>query len=198
MLSLIFILSVIRYTIGVKNKIKSSELKKAGNNEFGSSRFATEKEIEKEFSIWDFNKKINAGGMVVTKINNKYYYDDSTNHSLIIGSTGSGKTVSSIMPLVFNLADASESMIINDSKGEILRETYGYLKNRDYNIKIINLRNPYKSDGWNPLHLPYKYFKEGNIEKEVEIEMIFHTLYVKKYQQEIHIGVNLHLQFYQD
>ncbi|MCK9181216.1 MAG: type IV secretory system conjugative DNA transfer family protein, partial [Bacteroides sp.] len=155
--------------MSVRNKLKSGELKKAGNNEYGSSRFATVKEIEKEFSVWNFNKKMKAGGMVVTKINSKYYYDDSTNHSLIIGSTGSGKTVSAIMPLIYNLADASESMIINDSKGEILRETYGYLKDGDYNIKIINLRDPYKSDGWNPLHLPYKYFKQGNIEKEVEI-----------------------------
>ncbi|MDD4623792.1 MAG: type IV secretory system conjugative DNA transfer family protein [Bacilli bacterium] len=168
-LSLICILSIIRYTMNVRNKLEKGDLKKAGHNEFGSSRFATVKEIEKEFSVWNFNKKIKAGGMVVTKINNKYYYDDSTNHSLIIGSTGSGKTVSAIMPLIYNLADASESMIINDSKGEILRETYGYLKDKDYNIKIINLRDPYKSDGWNPLHLPYKYFKQGNIEKEVEI-----------------------------
>ena len=163
------VLSLIKYTEWIKNKTKSGELKVAGNNEYGSSRFATNKEIEKEFKVWDMNKKINSGGIVVTKIDNKIYYDDSTNHSLIIGSTGSGKTVSSIMPLIYNLANASESMIINDSKGEILKETYNYLKSKDYKIKIINLRDPNKSHGWNPLHLPYKYFKEGNIEKEVEI-----------------------------
>lgn len=163
------VLSLIKYTEWIKNKTNSGELKVAGNNEYGSSRFATNKEIEKEFKVWDMNKKINSGGIVVTKIDNKIYYDDSTNHSLIIGSTGSGKTVSSIMPLIYNLANASESMIINDSKGEILKETYNYLKSKDYKIKIINLRDPNKSHGWNPLHLPYKYFKEGNIEKEVEI-----------------------------
>ncbi len=169
LLTSIMVLSLVKYSTWLKNSVKSGKLKVAGNNEFGSSRFATDKEIEKEFKVWNFNSKLNTGGMVVTKIGNKVYYDDSSNHSLIIGSTGSGKTVSSIMPLIFNLADASESMIINDSKGEILRETYGYLKNKNYKIKIINLRDPNLSDGWNPLHLPYKYYKEENIEKAVEI-----------------------------
>ncbi|MDD3453632.1 MAG: type IV secretory system conjugative DNA transfer family protein [Bacilli bacterium] len=164
----LLMLVIIKYSIAIQNSIKKGKLKSAGNNEYGSSRFATNDEIEKEFKTWNLNHELQSGGMVVTKIKDKYYYDDSTNHSLIIGSTGSGKTVSAIMPLIFNLADANESMIINDSKGEILRETYGYLKKKNYNIKIINLREPNKSDGWNPLHLPYKYFKNGDIEKEVE------------------------------
>jgi type IV secretion system protein VirD4 len=168
---IVFILTmlvIINYSIVIQNSIRKGNLKSAGNNEFGSSRFATEDEIKKEFKVWSLNRNMATGGMVVTKIKDKYYYDDSSNHSLIIGSTGSGKTVSSIMPLIYNLADASESMIINDSKGEILRETYGYLKDKNYKIKIINLREPDKSDGWNPLHLPYKYFENGDIEKEVE------------------------------
>lgn len=161
-------LVIIKYSIAIQNSIKKGILKSAGNNEYGSSRFAINDEIENEFKVWNLNHELKSGGMIVTKIKDKYYYDDSTNHSLIIGSTGSGKTVSAIMPLIYNLADANESMIINDSKGEILRETYGYLKNKNYNIKIINLREPNKSDGWNPLHLPYKYFSNGDFEKEVE------------------------------
>ncbi len=168
LLFILLLLVIVKYTVAIQNSIRNGSLKSAGNNEFGSSRFATNSEVEKEFKEWKLNHKLESGGMVVTKIKDKYYYDDSTNHSLIIGSTGSGKTVSAIMPLIYNLADAGESMIVNDSKGEILRETYGYLKRKGYNIKIINLREPNKSDGWNPLHLPYKYFVDKDIEKEVE------------------------------
>ncbi|MDD4283082.1 MAG: type IV secretory system conjugative DNA transfer family protein, partial [Bacilli bacterium] len=74
-----------------------------------------------------------------------------------------------IMPLIFNLADASESMIINDSKGELLRKTNNYLTEKGYQIKVINLRDPGNSNYWNPLYLPYKYYKEKNIEKTVEL-----------------------------
>ena len=71
-------------------------------------------------------------------INNKIYYDDSSDHTLIVGTTGSGKSVGLIMPLIFNLADAEESMIINDTKGELYSMTANYLKDRGYNIRIIN------------------------------------------------------------
>jgi len=42
--------------------------------------------------------------------------------------------------------------------------TFNYLKSKGYKIKIINLRDALASDGWNPLHLPYKYYKDGDID----------------------------------
>lgn len=53
----------------------------------------------------------------------KFYYSDKFDHTLIIGSTGSGKTISCILPLIFNLACAGESMVINDTKGELYSYT---------------------------------------------------------------------------
>ena len=106
--------------------------------------------------------------MVVAIKDNKYYIDTSSNHSLIVGNTGSGKTVSVILPLIFNLADSNESMIINDVKGELYKNSYDYLKNKDYDIKVINLRDTNNSDFWNPLTIAHQYHKEENFEKEVE------------------------------
>lgn len=48
---------------------------------------------------------------------------------MIIGSTGSGKSICEIMPLIFNLGYASESMVINDTKGELYNTTASFLKN---------------------------------------------------------------------
>lgn len=69
-----------------------------------------------------------------------------------------------ILPLIYNLGYAGESMVINDTKGELYSYTTEFLKSKNYKIKIINLRDALCSDGWNPLHLPYKYFKDGNVD----------------------------------
>lgn len=165
----ILILFYFKYNFKIRNTNSNNGVpKRIESNEFGSSRFSTMKEVKENFTTWKFGKENKAGGMVVAIDNNNYYVDTSSNHNLIIGSTGSGKTQSVIFPLIFNLADSGESMIINDVKGELFKTTYDYLKKKDYNIKVINLRDSKNSDFWNPLTLAYQYYKENNFEKEIE------------------------------
>ena len=167
----LFIMSLLyyKYNFNIRKTNKDNENpQKVNSNEFGSSHFATKDDIKKNFSTWKFGKNSGAGGMVVAIDNNNYYIDTSSNHTLIVGSTGSGKTVSVIYPLIFNLADNGESMIINDVKGEIYRTTYDYLKRKNYDIHIVNLRDTENSSFWNPLTIAYEYYKENNIEKEIE------------------------------
>ena len=166
LLTLLMILFILKYDKELKLKIQ--RLKKMpevdGSFEYGSSRWATKKEIKQKFKVWDVGKKIKNGGIPVTMLDGKYYYSDSFEHTLIIGSTGSGKTQCEILPLIFNLGYAGESMVINDVKGELFSYTSNFLKKQGYQIRVINLRDALASDGWNPLHLPYKYFKDGNID----------------------------------
>lgn len=138
--------------------------KEDGSFEYGSSRWATKKEIKKKYKVWNFGNKLKGGGIPVTSIDGKVYYSDEYDHSLIIGSTGSGKTQCEILPMIYNLGYAGESMVINDTKGELYSYTSNFLKEQGYIVKVINLRDALASDGWNPLHLPYKYFKNGNID----------------------------------
>lgn len=48
----------------------------------------------------------------------------------------------------------------------ILKANYIHIqlifKRKGYQIRIINLRDALASDGWNPLHLPYKYYQNNN------------------------------------
>lgn len=166
LLTLLMMLFILKYDKELKLKIQ--RLKKMpevdGSFEYGSSRWATKKEIKQKFKVWDVGKKIKNGGIPVTMLDGKYYYSDSFEHTLIIGSTGSGKTQCEILPLIFNLGYAGESMVINDVKGELYSYTSDFLKKQGYQIRVINLRDALASDGWNPLHLPYKYFKDGNID----------------------------------
>ena len=165
-LSFIIILFILKYDKEMKLKFKrKKELpSEDGSFEYGSSRWATKKEIKQKFKVWDVGKKIQNGGIPVTMLDGKYYYSDSFEHTLIIGSTGSGKTQCEILPLIFNLGYAGESMVINEVKGELYSYTSDFLKKQGYQIRVINLRDALASDGWNPLHLPYKYFKDGNID----------------------------------
>ena len=50
--------------------------------------------------------------------NNLYIKDDEA-HTLVIGSTGSGKTQSTLLPQARLAIRAGETLIVNDVKGEI-------------------------------------------------------------------------------
>ena len=60
-------------------------------------------------------------------------------------------------------------MIITDPKGEIYENTANMLKERGYNIVLLNFRNPQNGNAWNPMTLPYKLYKEGDTDKAIEL-----------------------------
>ena len=68
--------------------------------------------------------------------------DNGEYHNLIIGSTGSGKTQAIVHPLVKILAKKGESMIVTDPKGEIYEKMLNFLRQKGYNIVILNFRDP--------------------------------------------------------
>ena len=83
------------------------------------------------------------------------YVDSQDSHTIVYGATGSLKTRSIVMPTIKILADAGESMIINDCKGELYERLANELRKKSYNIITINLREPSTGNAWNPLHIPY-------------------------------------------
>ena len=109
------------------------------------------------------------------------WVDNGGYHNLIIGSTGAGKTQTTVFPMVKNLSKHDESMIITDPKGEIYEDTAEMLKERGYNIVVLNFRDPLHGNSWNPLSLPYKLYKEGNSDKATELldDLALNILYDK-------------------
>ena len=113
-------------------------------------------------------KKIKAGGPVLCRAGNMVYIDDSELHSLIIGDTGSMKTLRFVLPLIYSLSTAEESMVIVDPKGELARKTENHLKACGYNVCILNWRFPEKSpDTWNPLQRAQQEYRKGGSRKSV-------------------------------
>ena len=110
------------------------------------------------------------------------WVDNGEAHNIIIGATGSGKTQAVVFPLVQSLAKHGESMIITDPKGEIYEQTGTMLKERGYNIVLLNFRSPQNGNGWNPMALPYNLYKEGNTDKAIELleDLALNILYEEK------------------
>ena len=67
---------------------------------------------------------------------------------LVIGGSGTGKSACYIKP---NILQTLGSYVITDPKGELYRETSGFLKSKGYEVKAFNLVNPEYSDRYNPL-----------------------------------------------
>lgn len=94
--------------------------------------------------------------------------DSSDTHTICFGASGSKKTRALVMPTIKVLGNAGESMIINDSKGELFDRMAGSLEKLGYNIITINLRDPSIGNAWNPLYIPYLYYKAGDMDKAAE------------------------------
>ncbi len=82
-------------------------------------------------------------------------------HTLIIGTTGSGKSTQYLEPFVqiMSRTKARPSFIISDPKGDILDHNYENLKEHGYDIKILDLAEPFSSMKWNPMENAYNKYK---------------------------------------
>ena len=68
---------------------------------------------------------------------------------LVIGGSGAAKTRSYVKP---NILEANTNYVITDPKSEVLLATGGWLKSQSYDIRVLNLVNLERSDGYNPFH----------------------------------------------
>ena len=130
---------------------------------------SSEKDFIKDLQEQKLTENYNASGVPLSYNNGTVYTDISDAHTLIFGNTGSKKTRNFCIPSVYTIGMAGESMVISDPKGEIYRNTSGFIKEQGYKIKVFNLRNPENGSRWNPLLLPYKYYKNGDQDKALEM-----------------------------
>lgn len=165
----------------------------ASSTERGSSWFLSREMFERSFSFVDVNYaetafralldqggrgekvieeigKKKSGGLVVkierlSQTKERYHFCASNTHSLVIGSTRSNKTRSLIMPTIYSLALAGESMVITDTKKEICLSTAGALRSMGYKTYIIDFKTPEKSCKVNPLKPVIDAFNAGDLDK---------------------------------
>ena len=78
--------------------------------------------------------------------------------------SGAGKSASYVIP---NACQLLGSYVFTDPKGELYDKTAGYLKEKGYKIKVLNLVRPQKSDGYNPLL---------HIKNEIDVDVVANTI----------------------
>lgn len=156
-----------------KNPIKSLEKidsKKTGAGQYGTARWATRKEMMDSFICvnytpkdWRENKnrpKIQGTILAQEKTKKKSIalVDIKDNHTLVVASAGSGKTTCLLYPNIELCLSSGMSFLSLDTKGDIFRN-YGTIAKKYYNydISVINLRDPMASDSFNMLTLVNHY-----------------------------------------
>lgn len=137
-------------------KIKTSmaeEYINVGNK--GDERWTTNEEIKQQYKeIPDRDKPFEgSGGMIVSRMEDKLYIDQSAVNNLIIGITRSRKGETLVFPSidVYSRAEEKASLIVTDPKLECYKSSKKTLEKRGYDVYLLNLADPLHSMGFNPL-----------------------------------------------
>lgn len=155
------------------NNIKS---KTVGDGQHGTARFSTNSELRRIYKFVPYEPKVwrkqakkgklNLPQGVILGVKKKKgmdyaMVDDDDVHTLMIGAAGCGKTAYWLYPNLEYACAAGMSFLTTDTKGDLYRN-YGNIAKQyyGYDVAIIDLRNPTKSDGNNLLHLVNKYMDE--------------------------------------
>ncbi|MCI7380808.1 MAG: type IV secretory system conjugative DNA transfer family protein [Hungatella hathewayi] len=151
---------------GIKNKT-------VGDGQYGTARFATEKEISQCFAkvkyepaVWRRGQNLpEVQGLIVgcqtKRTATTAFVDTDDVHTLMIGAAGVGKTAFFLYPNIEYACAAGMSFLTTDTKGDLFRSYAGIAKKYyGYDVAVIDLRNPTRSDGNNLLHLVNKYMDE--------------------------------------
>ena len=141
-----------------------------GDGQHGTARWATKKEIQQIDSHAPFNVKSwrkgdnrpDTQGLVLGCIGKKNevtaIVDSDDIHCLMIGASGVGKTAFFLYPNLEYACASGMSFLALDTKGDLARN-YGTIAKDNYgfNVSVIDLRNPTRSDGNNLLTLINRY-----------------------------------------
>ena len=126
------------------------------------SRWLRRSELGEKFAECTFEGKdtrIEKGGYLVWCDGKQGYLDTSMGHMMVVAMTDSHKTRGELMSNLEVLSLSGESAIIHDPKGELYRHFYTRLVSRGIRVRLINYRDPVRSDCWNMLTLPYRLWK---------------------------------------
>ena len=146
--------------------LDSIKSKDVGDGQHGTARWATPTEVRKTFrsvpfqpALWRKGEHLpGAQGLVLGCTGKKgqltALVDSDDIHCLMIGASGVGKTAFFLYPNLEYACASGMSFFASDTKGDLARN-YGAIA-RDcygYQVAVVDLRNPTRSDGYNLLTL---------------------------------------------
>ena len=149
------------------NGIKSRTV---GDGQHGTARFASKQEIKNTYrhipfqpELWRRGESLpTEQGVILGSKGEKNavtaLVDTDDVHILMIGASGVGKTAFFLYPNMEYACASGMSFLALDTKGDLARNYGSIAKNHyGYNVSVIDLRNPSRSDGNNLLTLINRY-----------------------------------------
>lgn len=169
-MSVIFVLLAVLVYCSNNYSLNGIKKKTVGQGQYGTARFSTKAEIKKTytkipFDVENWRKGKNLpkvqGTVVGCRTEGKRTYaliDEGDVHTMMIGAAGVGKTAFFLYPNIEAACASGMSFLQTDLKGDVVRN-YGTIAKKyyGYNVSVIDLRNPTRSDENNILHLVNKY-----------------------------------------
>lgn len=169
-LTVIFIAFIVLVNLLDNKSLNGIKSKRVGNGQYGAARWASKPEIKKAFvslpfepEKWRKGKNLpTVQGTIIgcrgTGKNTVALIDEGDVHTLMIGAAGVGKTAYFLYPNLEFACASGMSFISTDTKGDVFRN-YGTIAKKyyGYNVSVLDLRNPTRSDENNILHLVNKY-----------------------------------------
>lgn len=161
---IVFISLFVAYIILRINIKASFETLEKGQK--GSSRISTLQEIQKEYhEIPEKGENFEGkGGVPISRFGNKIYIDITSTHTIVIGTTRSGKGQGFVLITIdiYSRAEIKSSLIFNDPKGELCGQSKELLEKEGYDVKVIDFLEMTNSIGYNPLEIVKEAWREGD------------------------------------
>lgn len=169
-LGVLFIAFIVIATMLDNKSINGIKAKTVGDGQYGTARWATKSEIRRTFSFLPFEPEKWRKGVDLPTVQGTVVgcrtqgkktvalVDDGDVHTLMIGAAGCGKTANFLYPNLEFACASGMSFLQTDTKGDVARN-YGNIAKKyyGYNVSVLDLRNPTRSDENNILHLVNKY-----------------------------------------
>ena len=148
----------------------------------GNSRLTTLKEIIKQYiAIPERDEEFKGkGGVPISRYKDKIYIDISPLHTIVIGTTRSGKGQGFVLITIdiFSRAETKSSLVFNDPKGELCGLSKDLLERKGYEVKVIDFLEMENSIGHNPLQIIKDAWREGDFgEAELRCRTFTYSLY---------------------
>lgn len=148
--TVLVLLCVYGLSIGV---FLSSRRNYRRGEEHGSAKWGSARAVNKKYrAIKPEDNKIFTQNVRVGLDGRKHRRNLNT---IVVGGSGAGKTRFYAKP---NLCQANTSFVVLDPKGELLRDTGYLLKQKGYEVRVLDLLNMEKSHCYNP----FVYLRDDN------------------------------------
>lgn len=147
-----------------RNRKNGRGFERSESNSHGSANELSFNDIKERFEVSTVDE---SRGIILGEIRGKLVClprDKKGNRNIaVVGSSGTGKSRVVIRNALFQMMINGESVVLTDPKGELYADTAYLFALYGYEIKVLNLVDIEKSDGWNPMEDVIKHPEKATV-----------------------------------